>query len=74
MTDETKNINLAAKIALEILERAESGQPLFSLHKHYPTGLRAMIDGWHVGFGFCSGAFTTVVIGYGIASMFGIVS
>lgn len=46
----------AAQVAVEILDRADEQEPLFAIHKYYPTGFKA----FEVGFAFMAGCITAL--------------
>lgn len=71
MTDEQlrDELRLAAKIAEQILEKADNGIKLFSLTRHYPVGRAAFKYGFVVACGAASGLSFMATVGWLISKV-----
>lgn len=49
--EDLRAAQMAAKIAVEILDRAKDGEKLISVTNHYPSGRKAFAFGFHAGMG-----------------------
>lgn len=60
------SIQSAARIAEQLLERANDGTRLFTVHKHYPTQGAAISFGFYLGCGFILAVCFAALIGRGV--------
>jgi hypothetical protein len=57
------SIQSAARIAEQILAKAEDGAKLFTIHKHYPSGGKAIEVGFYFGIGMIFAVCFSVLVG-----------
>jgi len=69
--DDAKALKFAAQVAVKILELAEDGTKLFTIHRHYPKGFDAVSYGFGFGFGFSFSVCAVYAIGLAVARIIG---